>query len=112
MQHSDHGALRHTGKLSSVDGSGLRLLEHCGLEAMALQEFVELGPVSLGQRCGLGYVAAGDLQEPNKIVPLELLAGLLEWGEGAGVLAQRPLHQGRRNHARGRERDRLLEEIE
>src|SRR5450631_4145780 len=64
--------------LGPGESSGLRLFEHCGLEAMALQEFVELGTVSLGQGCGLGHVAAGDLQQPDKIVALELLAGLLE----------------------------------
>src|SRR5207302_4614794 len=113
MQHEQKWtSIRRTGKRSPSSTSGLRLLEHSGLEAMALQEFVELRPVSLGQRCSLGHIAAGDLQQPDKIVPLELLAGLLKRGEHPGVLAQRPLHQGRRNHARGRERDRLLEEIE
>src|SRR5207253_10553561 len=49
--------------------------------SVTLQQFVELGPVALGQRRRLGYVAAGDFEQPYEVVALELLARFLEWRE-------------------------------
>src|SRR6266540_6976142 len=67
---------------------GLCVLEHRRFEAVTLQQLVELGPVALGERRGLGYVAAGDLEQPYEVVALELLARFLEWREHPGVLAR------------------------
>src|SRR6266850_3915330 len=83
----------------------LRVLEHRRFEAMTLQQFVEFSSVALGERRRLGHVATRDFQQPHEVVALELLAGFLEWREHAGVLAQRALHQRRRDDARRRKRD-------
>src|SRR4029079_19747759 len=85
--------------------SGLRFLEHSGLEPMALQQLVELGAVALGELRRLRDVAAGYLQEPDQVVALERLARLLERYERGGVLLERRGHERRRDHRRRRERD-------
>src|SRR5689334_14605119 len=92
--------------------SGLAVLEHRGLEAMALEEFVELGPIALGEGGGLSHVAPRDLEQPYEIVALELLARFLEWRQHAGVFAQCPLDEGCRNYARRGERKRLFEQVQ
>jgi len=46
--------LRRSGRLA--------FLEHRGLEAVPLQQLVELRPVPLSEQGGLGHVAAGDLE--------------------------------------------------
>src|SRR6476660_8228227 len=51
--------------------SGLRFLEHTGLESVPLQQLVELGAIALGELRCLRDVAAGDLQQPDQVIPLE-----------------------------------------
>ena len=109
MQHAANGTQWGSDLAADAQPSGLRLFEHRGLEAMPLQELVKLRPVSLGQGCCLGHITPGDLQEPDKIVALELLARLFERRQYTRVFAQCSLHQGRGNHARRRCRRRAAE---
>ena len=50
---------------------GFCFFEHRGLEPVPLQQLVELGAIALGELRRLGDVAAGDLEQPHQIVPLE-----------------------------------------
>src|SRR5690348_14622520 len=89
-----------------------RALEHARLERMALEQAVELGAVAAGESRGLGYVAAGYLQDSYQVVALEGLARLVERRERRVGDVERLAHQRLRDDLGRGERYRLLHHVQ
>ncbi len=75
-------------------------LEHSRLEAVPLEQLVELRAVAVREPGRLGDVASRHAQDAHEVLALESPARFLERSQRLGLLAQRLLHQGRRDDAR------------
>src|SRR2546426_12498199 len=85
--------------------SGFSFLEHRGLEAVSLEQLVELGPVALGELRRLRDVPTGDLEQAGEIGPFEGPARLLERHQSCSLFLERVLNKRCRNHRRRRGRE-------
>src|SRR4051812_19519973 len=82
-------------------------LEDGGLDAVALQELVELGAISPRQFRRLRHAAMRELEDAREVVALEALARVLERGELVHLDLDCLLDEGARNHIRRAQRHGL-----
>src|SRR5258706_11996313 len=86
-------------------------LEDRRLDAVALQELVELRAVAARELRRLRHAAVRELENAREVVALEALARILERSHLVHFDLDGLLDEGSRNHVGRTQRDRLLDDV-
>src|SRR5260221_9561224 len=105
-------ATARRGRATALFGLGLGVrFEDRGLDAVALQELVELGAIAACELRRLGDAALGELEDARQVVAFETLARVLERSHLVHLDLYRLLDESLRDDLGRAERDRLLDHV-